>query len=65
LFCNKCAACVGPSFSEGFCDPFINGDGSFNTAGCTANGKVSSLDNPNASAAEVNGWSCADFDKNE
>lgn len=65
VFCNKCAACVGPDFSEGFCDPFVNSDGSFNTSACTVSGDVGDLDNPNASAAQVNGWSCADFDSNE
>ena len=63
-FCAKCAQCVTSStFSEGFCDPYRGT--TFDVAGCTMSGNQGDLERPRVTKAELDSWTCVDFDNNE
>ena len=61
-YCDKCASCISdPNFSEGFCDPFINGT-TFDLNACSANGDPAAIDNKTLTAGQLSGMSCTDYD---
>lgn len=61
-YCDKCAACISdPAFSEGFCDPFINGT-SFDVGACVQNGNPADIDDKTLTAAQLSAMTCVEYD---
>jgi hypothetical protein len=65
-FCQKCSSCVSdPTFSEGFCKPFITASKTFDVATCSTKGAITELKTPTLTPAELSAMTCAQFDSAE